>query len=260
MEALLISKMQTTRLVENDKHQTGFAKETPRVSRYSLADNVSTREGMDYHLRTVTAEDKEKVLKFLNRFFFRDEPLNQSIQLIPEGENSTCVELEEYSMSSIDDNLSLMAVSSTGAIVGVLINGEMEPPKDDEPEYITNCANPKFKKILKLLSHVDKEANLSKKFPDQRILELRIISVDGAWRGRGVARALVEKTENLAKDLGFHVLRSDCSSLYSGKLCQRFGFGPTFELPYENYVDKDGKPVFKPAHPHSAIVTYVKKL
>lgn len=72
----------------------------------------------------------------------------------------------------------------------------MEPPKEDgEPDYIKNCANPKFKKILKLLNHVDKEANLSKKYPEQKIMELRIISVDGSWRGRGIAKSLVEKTE-----------------------------------------------------------------
>lgn len=86
-----------------------------------MAENETT---MDYHIRTITAEAKPKVLAFLRRFFFRDEPLNQSIGLIPEGENSTCVELEGYSMSSVEQNLSLMAVSSTGAIVGVQLNGE----------------------------------------------------------------------------------------------------------------------------------------
>lgn len=71
----------------------------------------------------------------------------------------------------------------------------MEPPKDGEPEYITNCANQKFKKILKLLNHVDMEINLPKRYPGQKVIELRILSVDGTWRGRGVAKALIEKTE-----------------------------------------------------------------
>lgn len=91
---------------------------------FKLADTVPTAGGMDYHLRVIRDEDKEKVVKFLRRFFFRDEPLNQAIKLIPEGEDSTCIELEEYSLSSIDDHLSLMAVSSTGAIIGVLLNGK----------------------------------------------------------------------------------------------------------------------------------------
>lgn len=80
---------------------------------------------MDYHIEIITRDDKHRVLKFLRRFFFRDEPLNQNIALIPEGEDSTCLELEDYcSKSSLENNLSLMAVSSTGAIIGVLLNGE----------------------------------------------------------------------------------------------------------------------------------------
>lgn len=80
---------------------------------------------MEYHIIPIGIKDQQKIIAFLRRFFFRDEPLNHSIQLIPEGENSTCIPLEEYSTSSIDENLSFMAVSSTGTIVGVLLNGKI---------------------------------------------------------------------------------------------------------------------------------------
>lgn len=79
---------------------------------------------MDYNFHMITADDTDRVLKFLRRFFFRDEPLNKAIKLIPDGEDSTCIELEEYSMSSLVENLSLMAVSSSGAIIGVILNGK----------------------------------------------------------------------------------------------------------------------------------------
>lgn len=80
---------------------------------------------MDYHIQIITKDDKLRILKFLRRFFFRDEPLNHSIELIPESEDSTCLELEEYcSMSSLENNLSFMAVSTNGAIIGVILNGK----------------------------------------------------------------------------------------------------------------------------------------
>lgn len=80
---------------------------------------------MDYHIQMITKDDKLRILKFLRRFFFRDEPLNHSIELIPESEDSTCLELEEYcSMSSFENNLSLMAISTNGAIIGVILNGK----------------------------------------------------------------------------------------------------------------------------------------
>lgn len=94
---------------------------------FQLADSADgSNSGMDYHIEIINKDDKLKVLKFLRRFFFRDEPLNQSIQLIPEGEDSTCMELEEYcSQSSLENNLSLMAVSANGTIVGVQLNGKV---------------------------------------------------------------------------------------------------------------------------------------
>ena len=64
----------------------------------------------------------------------------------------------------------------------------------------------------------------------------------------------------IARELGFHMIRSDCSSLFSGKLCKRYGFEPVYELKYVDYLDENGAPIFSPANPHVSVVTYVKKL
>lgn len=78
---------------------------------------------MDFSIKPITPESKLKVLGFMKKNFFKDEPLNNSVKLI-DAKDTTCIELEEYSMSSLDENLSLMAVSSSGMIVGVIINGK----------------------------------------------------------------------------------------------------------------------------------------
>ncbi|XP_050445994.1 arylalkylamine N-acetyltransferase 1-like isoform X2 [Cataglyphis hispanica] len=227
-----------------------------------LADSADgLNSDMDYHIEIINKDDKLRVLKFLRRFFFRDEPLNQSIQLIPEGEDSTCVELEDYcSHSSFENNLSLMAVTTSGAIIGVQLNGKTDPPSDEEPEYIKSCKNPKFKKILKLLHHIDKSVNVNGQFRDLNVLEIKILSVNTNWRGKGIAKALIEKAMEIAKEQGFHYARADCSSFFSGKLCARLGFDAIYKLNYNDYVDEEGKPIFSPASPHTAIVSYIKKL
>ncbi|XP_071634644.1 arylalkylamine N-acetyltransferase 1 isoform X1 [Temnothorax longispinosus] len=247
--------------IDSDK-TTNFAKDAPRITKYSLADSADgSNGGMDYHIEIINKDDKLKVLKFLRRFFFRDEPLNQSIQLIPEGEDSTCMELEDYcSHSSLENNLSLMAVSASGAIVGVLLNGKMDPPSNEEPEYIQSCKNAKFKKILRLLHHIDKGVNINGQYRDFNVLEVRIISVDTNWRGKGVGKTLIEKSMEIAKEQGFHYIRADCTSFFSGKLCARLGFDAIYNLNYNDYVDEDGKPIFSPASPHTAVVAYIKKL
>ncbi|KAG9430497.1 dopamine N-acetyltransferase-like isoform X1 [Apis mellifera carnica] len=262
METALSTNMDNSALIDVAKSQTNFAKKMPKMVKYTLADSANDeRIGMDYHIQMITKDDKLRILKFLRRFFFRDEPLNHSIELIPESEDSTCLELEEYcSMSSFENNLSLMAVSTNGAIIGVILNGKMDPPNDEEPEYITTCENAKFKKILRLLNYVDRNVNRDGKFRGLNILEIRIMSVDSNWRGKGVAKALVEKTLEIGKEKGLHICRVDCSSYFSGKLCARLGFEQIYELNYADYVDEDGNPIFSPALPHTAIVTYIKKL
>lgn len=72
--------------------------------------------------------------------------------------------------------------------------GSMGPPCHEEPDYIKTCKNPKFKKILKFLHYVDVKSNIHGKFPNQKVFEIRIISVDSNWRGKGIAKALVEKS------------------------------------------------------------------
>lgn len=70
----------------------------------------------------------------------------------------------------------------------------MDPSSNEEPEYIRLCKNAKFKKILRLLHHIDKGVNTDGQFRDSNILEIRILSVDTNWRGKGVAKTLIEKT------------------------------------------------------------------
>ncbi|KAI4495724.1 hypothetical protein M0802_008347 [Mischocyttarus mexicanus] len=136
----------------------------------------------------------------------------------------------------------------------------MDPYQEEEPEYIKNCENYKFKKILRFLHHVDKKVNADGKFRDQNILEIRIISVDTNWRGKGIAKTLIEKATEIARERGFDIMRADCSSMFSGKLCERLGFEAIFQVNYSDYLDENGKPVFSPDLPHTAAITYIKRL
>ncbi|XP_060819095.1 arylalkylamine N-acetyltransferase 1-like isoform X1 [Bombus pascuorum] len=260
METALSTDLVNPALSDVGKNQTTFAKDVPKMVKYTLADSAnSERIGMDFQIELVTKNDKLRVLNFLRKFFFRDEPLNQSVQLLPEREY-TCRELENYSLTSFENNLNLMAVLPNGTLVGVILNGKMDPPNDEEPHYVTTCRNQKFKKILQLLHYVDRNVNRDDKFRGLDVLEIKIISVDSDWRGKGVGKALLERTLEIGKEKGFHVARADCSSCFSGKLCARMGFERIYELKYADYLDEDGNPVFTPAFPHTEIVSYIKRL
>lgn len=162
-------------------------------SMYSTPSTPTTPQTPEpFEIKLVNSNDMENVLEFLRRFFFRDEPLNVNIELLT-SEDATCLELEEYSVKCIKDNLSLMAVSESGKIVGVCLNGAQlrDQPHEDEEE----CPNPKFAKIVNLLETVEKNVDIFSRFVDvNKIICVKILSVDGSWRGRGVAKELMDKT------------------------------------------------------------------
>lgn len=144
-----------------------------------------------YEIVKVEKEDGQRAIAFLNKFFFRDEPLNVEKNLLDTPE-ATCPELEGYSIKSIEEGVSLMAVDSNGDIVGITVNGVINR---DEPEEEFDCPNEKFSKILNLLETVDKQADVFGQFPDiDNLLLVKILSVDSSWRGRGIAKALVDRT------------------------------------------------------------------
>ncbi|PSN44770.1 Dopamine N-acetyltransferase [Blattella germanica] len=154
-----------------------------------------------------------------------------------------------------------MAVTKSGKVVGVSLNGSHEPGHLDEMQSnADNCSNQRFRKILQLLVAVERGAEVFNKYPDiDRLIEVRILSVDTSMRGRGIAKALLEKTRELATQLGFPLMRVDCTSHFSAKAMARLGFECIFTLRYEDYC-QNGKPVFHPEKPHTEVTSYVQRL
>jgi hypothetical protein len=92
-----------------------------------------------------------------------------------------------------------MAVSAGGRVVGVVLNGSQEPGHLEEMEECADtCPHPRFRKILQLLAAVDRRSDVFGKCPDvDKLVEVRILSVDSAMRGRGIAKALIEKSASV---------------------------------------------------------------
>ncbi|KAF5282073.1 hypothetical protein FQA39_LY00598 [Lamprigera yunnana] len=220
---------------------------------------VDNKKPLQYNIRIITEDDSDVLLHHLRTFFFKDEPLNVTIKLI-ENESSRCYELEEYSLKCIKDGISLMATTPSGKVIGVCLNGilKIDEPEEDEKE----CLNPKFKKILELLNYCGQEGTnaLLEKYPKvKKMLFVKILSTDKAWRGQGVARELLEKTRYIGHEQGYNLMRVDCTSYFSARAISRLGFERVYELNYEDYKE-NGKPVFQTEYPHTSFTVYVQKI
>ncbi|XP_044727986.1 arylalkylamine N-acetyltransferase 1-like isoform X2 [Chrysoperla carnea] len=211
----------------------------------------------DIEICLIQDDDIEDVLVFLRKFFFKDEPLNVEQNLL-ETEDARCLELEEICTETMKEHLSFKATSK-GQILGVTINGVSRPGKavDSSEE----CKNPKFKKILKLLYTIDKQSDVFGQFPDvSSTIDVKIISVDNACRGRGIAKALIDRTREFGAENGHAMIRVDCTSHFSAKAVARLGFECVYILKYSEYLGPDGKPVFTPEPPHNEVKVFVQRI
>jgi len=71
---------------------------------------------------------------------------------------------------------------------------------------LTTMADIKFRKIFDLLYGVNRSLDLFTQHGVDKIFECRILSVDKRFRGRGLARELLRRSEITARQSGFKVL------------------------------------------------------
>ncbi|XP_072930919.1 arylalkylamine N-acetyltransferase 1-like [Epargyreus clarus] len=251
-------------LKEKERH---FEHDNARIDKYTLADELPAKlSELDLRPRTMTKPsyticrlspaDKERVLEFLRRFFFRDEPLNQAINLI-ETPESRCFELEDYAASTLDDGASVAAVDDNGELVGIVINGIARRDEADYEDKSEDCPHPKFRRILKLLGHLDREAKIWDKLPlsCHTVVEIRIASTHTGWRGRGLMRVLCEETERVAREVNAGALRMDTTSAFSAAAAERLHYKNVYTM---LYADLPYAP--QPDPPHQEARVYIKEL
>ncbi|XP_055530839.1 arylalkylamine N-acetyltransferase 1 isoform X5 [Wyeomyia smithii] len=157
------------------------------------------------HLETITEKHYNDVIDHLRQNFFADEPLNKAVNLTRPGQGHLL--LEQHSLSTLKDNTSVMAISQHGEIAGVALNGILRGYDDikHSMEKLNDTEDTKFKKIFKLLYEQNLRVNLFSQFEVDRIFEIRILSVDSKFRGQGLAKRLIMKSEALAIEKNFQI-------------------------------------------------------
>lgn len=96
--------------------------------------------------------------------------------------------------------MAFKAVSPNGDIVGIILNsltvrgGNNEEKTEDVDSHQVD--NTKFNAIDTLLSKVEREADVFTKYPNvDRLIDIKIVSVDESYRGQGICKALINKTK-----------------------------------------------------------------
>lgn len=91
-------------------------------------------------------------------------------------------------------------------IAGVALNGIARPEDIEESlREMESIDNLQYQRIFGLLANVNKPLDLFNMYNVDKIFELRILSVDSKYRGKGLAKQLFVRSEMLAQEKGFKV-------------------------------------------------------
>ncbi|XP_011299206.1 uncharacterized protein [Fopius arisanus] len=195
-----------------------------------------------------------EVIEHLRFNFFADEPLNYGVRLCQKGEPHR--ELENHCLSTLKQGHSRMLVTDDGTIAGLALNGTTKSGEREEAvRRLADLDDQKFKTIFGLLYQVNDKVDLFKKYNTDELFECRILSIDEEFRGRGLANILMSDSVEVARKMGFKVMKADATSVYSQKVFEKHGFNTEAEIPYSE-MDEN----IRPPSPHRALKLMVKVL
>jgi GNAT superfamily N-acetyltransferase len=219
----------------------------------SLQTSYATTMLDNYEYFMIKPSHYDDVIEHLKNNFFYDEPLNNAVGLCKvKGESHP--ELEKMSLATLSDDVSVGIRNSKGEIVGVCLNGFLRPGDVLKAhEELSSCEDERFKKIFDLIHELNLKADLFELLGVDRIFEYRMLSVDKACRGQGLAKKLIQKSEEIARKYNCKVVKGDCTAVCSFKICLSVGLKPVIEIPYSE-TDVDVKP------PHEKLVILYKVL
>ncbi|KAH8241042.1 hypothetical protein KR026_010698, partial [Drosophila bipectinata] len=213
---------------------------------------VAVEKMSEIAIRALRVEDYPEVEAFLAEHFFKHEPL----MLIPQEDPSQAAVVpteSELHHQLLQQGLSLAAVDNAGRIVGVTLNGAMEP-SDLEREYKEAHEKPVsclLDKIHKLLAGIEWRANVFKHYGVERVLYLYMLGVSTTVRRQGVGSRLVAATIELGRTHGFPVVCSTCTNLNSTRLMTALQMECVLAQEYAEYKDERGEVILQPAAPHT---------
>ncbi|XP_069705784.1 arylalkylamine N-acetyltransferase-like 2 [Periplaneta americana] len=211
----------------------------------------------EYDIVTAKEDDKERIAEFLRKYFFFESPLNVASGASPNRPTDEIVGLKYLSQG-----VSLLAVSKDdGRILGICISYCTTPKGNSHEESFTkSLSNKPYAKIRRFVRFVEDNANIWKLTGADRGLYIYILSVDPSSRVRGIGKALSKRTREMARSMGYPIMWAMCSNVYSIRICRDIGMDAVYMLPYSEYKDEEGKPIFNVPHPHTECVVFVQKL
>jgi GNAT superfamily N-acetyltransferase len=209
-----------------------------------------------YDIVTAKEEDVERIAEFLRQHFYKHTPVNLAAGVTADRQRE-----DMYPLQFLSQGTSLLAVSRNGRrILGAVINGENRPIDETQNDLLQSTSNENYAKIYRFVDKMEKSVDIWQLTGVDRALYTHILGVHPSARGQGIGKALMAKTRDKARSLGYPLLRILCTNVHSIKIARNMGMRSVYTLPFSEYKDEQGHPVFTTPHPHTEAIMFVQKL
>lgn len=202
---------------------------------------VKSKPESQYKIALATLADDRRVIQFIEKSFFCEEPLARSMHLCY---MRTERPFRSYLRDILGQGKSLIAVDSEQRLIGLCLNQrycQWHPQSLVELASISDDIGlRKLLRIWSILSHESakrlcNEADLLANDQDE------VFDVGLVWsKHESVLSDLLGKTIDLARDLNYSTARIDCTNVRLHTAVESLGMKRVFELPYENVLIDDG--------------------
>ncbi|XP_022199206.2 uncharacterized protein LOC111056180 [Nilaparvata lugens] len=230
----------------------------PMIYRYSSKPR-NRLEGIKFEYPVPESRFEEVVNLFRNHFYV-DEPLLAALKLCKRGEPQP--EMDDYCMKNLKEGFSIAALDEkTDKVIATVMNGIIHDCDPDDFNEKLETMTGKIKEIFKLLYYSNQHLDLFCRYNVEEIFEIRLLSVDSKYFGRGLAKELIKRSVDLGQESGYRyvIAKADCTGFFSQKLLSGYGFQKIHEIRYSCYKDKYKNVIFRTAPPHDTLAVMVKQ-
>ncbi|WAR26696.1 DNAT-like protein [Mya arenaria] len=202
----------------------------------------------EYWFEILTPDQYVEAFDIMSNHFVPDEPICHATDVTWDND------FEKMTLDNLKDNVSLAMFSKkTGDMMGLRISGFLR--RSDPPEDFSRMESKHVKDLFVFVTHRDKEIDIFNRYGVDEIFHFFCLGVRKEYRHHGLGDHLLTAALEMAKELGFTVVKGEGTGNFSQHIYEKHGFETILNVTYNSYFI-DGKPIGEKTGEHKSFKIY----
>jgi len=202
------------------------------------------RAGTTHKIRIqdIPEDRHEDVVQFMTQVYLKDEPMFRSLNI---SEDEISKETYRFIwLESLRQNASIMSVLDNDDEKPEILGTEIIYITTKEDGKLPELAGVSYNKTSKFGGVLFSALDPFEHFGVNEVLRERGLCVAPENRSLGIGTLLFDTFPKLGKSFGVKAAMTQFSSIRSQKIAEKLGYKVYNEIPYKDYKDENGKPMF----------------